>query len=496
MSLIKKIQLPDSSSYSLGVFTGTCITPASTPTKVVSCDTFNVSDLKKGAVIYVTFDNTNTAAVASLKLNVNDTGEKPVKKFYNASLNNLNNPAELSANETYIFQYDGTNWVCMTSDFSVDTKNTVGSSQSDDMLYLVGATTQTTAVTSTTSYSNKNVYTQNGSLYATALYEGNNQVATKSYVDGLVANATVYKGTFNATNGAINGGSTTLTSVAEKVGHLYKCDTAGTYCGTTFEVGDSIYFVKDVASNIAPTATDINPIEGTVSVSLPASTPELSESDTAIATVEGVEIKAKISSDYIKRADLNSSLSALGNTYATQSQLSQYVKETDLPKNYSQLNVYSLSNPLSPTIVKPSSSDSGLTIYGGDNVTLIGSANSQSITIEAIDTTYTAGTNITISDNIISAPNVMSNIKLSANGGNVPANIFDSSISPASGIMSFVAGPDISIGVTGSNQIQFDCTYQGVKGVGISTIQAISADAYNATDFLPDPSTVYIVTAN
>ena len=496
MSLIKKIQLPNDSSYSVGVFTGTCSTPASTVTKAVSCDTFNNTDLKKGAVIYVTFDNTNTASVSNLQLNVNETGAKSIKKFYNASLNVLNNPAELSANETYIFQYDGTNWVCMTSDFSVDTKNTVGSANTNEKLYLVGATTQTGATTSTASYSNQNVYTQNGSLYATALYEGTKQVATKSYVDGLVANATVYKGTFNATNGAINGGSTTLTSVAEKVGHLYKCDTAGTYCGTTFEVGDSIYFVKDVASNIAPTATDINPIEGTVSVSLPTSTPELSESDTTIATVEGVEIKAKISSDYIKRADLNSSLSALGNTYATQSQLSQYVKETDLPKNYSQLNVYSSSNAFSSTIVKPSSSNSGLTIYGGDNVTLIGSDNSQSITIEAIDTTYTAGTNITISDNIISAPNVMSNIKLSANGGNVPANIFDSSISPASGIMSFVAGPDISIGVTGSNQIQFDCTYQGVKGVGISTIQAISADAYNATDFIPDASTVYIVTAN
>ena len=496
MSLIKKIQLPDSSSYSLGVFTGTCITPGSTAIKEVSCDTFNNSDLKKGAVIYVTFDNTNTALVSNLQLNVNDTGAKSIKKFYNASLNLLNNPAELFANETYIFQYDGTNWVCMTSDFSVDTKNTVGSANNNEKLYLVGATTQTGAATSTASYSNQNVYTQNGSLYATALYEGTNQVATKSYVDGLVANATVYKGTFNATNGAINGGSTTLTSVAEKVGHLYKCDTAGTYCGTTFEVGDSIYFVKDVASNTAPTATDINPIEGTVSVSLPASTPELSESDTTIATVEGVEIKAKISSDYIKRADLNSSLSALGNTYATQSQLSQYVKETDLPKNYSQLNVYSSSTAVYPTIVKPSSSDSVLNIYAGDNVTLIGSENPQSITIKAIDTTYTAGTNITISDNIISAPNVMSNIKLSAEGGDVPANIFDSSISPVSGIMSFVAGPDISIGVTGSNEIQFDCTYQGVKGVGISTIQAISADAYNAADFLPDPSTVYIVTAN
>ena len=76
MSLIKKIQLPNSSSYSVGVFTGTCNTPASTTIKVVSCDTFNNTDLKKGAVIYVTFDNTNTASVSNLQLNVNGTGAK------------------------------------------------------------------------------------------------------------------------------------------------------------------------------------------------------------------------------------------------------------------------------------------------------------------------------------------------------------------------------------------------------------------------------------
>lgn len=496
MSIIKNVKLPSGTLYSVGAFTGTCNTPASTAEKIVECSTFDESSLKMGAVVYVTFSITNTSSAANLKLNVNNTGAKPIKKFYNASLNNLNSPAELSANETYMFQYDGTNWVCMTSDYSVDTKNTVGSSNSVEKLYLVGATSQTGAATSTTSYSNQNVYTQNGSLYALALYEGNNQVATKSYVDGLVANATVYKGTFNAATGAINGGSTTLTSAEEKVGHLYKCDTAGTYCGTTFEIGDSIYFVKDVAAGTAPTATDVNPIEGTVTVSTPTATPALSDSETTIATVEGVDIKAKISGDYIKRADLNSSLNALGNTYVKQTELSNYVKASDLPKNYSSINIYSSHSATTPTTITPPSSASALSIKAGNNVTLASDSNSQTVTISASDTTYTAGTNIRIDENVISAPDVMSKIMVSANGGNASGGIFDSSISPASGIMSFVAGPDISIGVTNNNQIQFDCTYQGVKGVGISTIQAISADAYNAADFLPDPSTVYIVTAS
>lgn len=46
-----------------------------------------------------------------------------------------------------------------------DTKNTAGSSNSTSKLYLVGATSQSSA--GVTTYSNANVYATNGSLYST-----------------------------------------------------------------------------------------------------------------------------------------------------------------------------------------------------------------------------------------------------------------------------------------------------------------------------------------
>ena len=90
------------------IYSGTCSTDPGVAIKVVSCSNFV---LEKGAVIFVTFDNTNTAAVADLKLNVNNTGEKPIKYLLTT-----NDPANLPAvgyiraNQTYMFQYDGTNW--------------------------------------------------------------------------------------------------------------------------------------------------------------------------------------------------------------------------------------------------------------------------------------------------------------------------------------------------------------------------------------------------
>ena len=54
----------------------------------------------------VKFDKTNSAAVSGLQLNVNSTGAKAIK--YRGG--NLPAPATLSANRTYLFVYDGTNY--------------------------------------------------------------------------------------------------------------------------------------------------------------------------------------------------------------------------------------------------------------------------------------------------------------------------------------------------------------------------------------------------
>lgn len=94
-----------------GLFYGTCSTAAGTVAKVVECDDFTADNLKAGAIIIVTFTATNSGAVASLTMNVNSTGAKPIKYINNGTLGNLSSAGHLKANVEYPFYYDGTNWV-------------------------------------------------------------------------------------------------------------------------------------------------------------------------------------------------------------------------------------------------------------------------------------------------------------------------------------------------------------------------------------------------
>lgn len=127
MAEISKIKLPSGDVYDIKdsrvgnakIFYGTCNTAAATVAKVVTCADFTSSDLVKGALIFVKFDYTNSGAVANLTLNVNSTGAKPLKKQYNTTgSNNLVSAGELVADSTYLFQYNGTNWICMTLDYN------------------------------------------------------------------------------------------------------------------------------------------------------------------------------------------------------------------------------------------------------------------------------------------------------------------------------------------------------------------------------------------
>ena len=116
----------------------------------------------------------------------------------------------------------------------------------------------------------------------------------------LVTNATHFKSGFAATgDGAIDGGSTTLKSVAEKIGDMYVCTTSGTLYGTTFEVGDSIIFKADVAAGTAPTAASIIAIESTVSVT------QTLTSGTKIGTVEGVDLYCQTNTDTYRAIQVN-----------------------------------------------------------------------------------------------------------------------------------------------------------------------------------------------
>ena len=110
---------------------GVCSTAADTAAKTVACTGFT---LATGAWIAVRFTVTNTAAVANLTLNVNNTGAKAIK-YRNA---NLPAVGDLSANRTYLFVYDGTYWQWV-GDRNTDSASTrvlkTGDTMSGDLLF-------------------------------------------------------------------------------------------------------------------------------------------------------------------------------------------------------------------------------------------------------------------------------------------------------------------------------------------------------------------------
>lgn len=104
----------DSTNYTLysgnaRIFYGTCSTAAGTAEKDVTCTAYDA--LTVGDIIFVTFANTNSGAVGSLKLDVNGKGAKPIKYLGNATKSNLPSAGYIIKDTPYRFVYDGTNWV-------------------------------------------------------------------------------------------------------------------------------------------------------------------------------------------------------------------------------------------------------------------------------------------------------------------------------------------------------------------------------------------------
>ena len=101
------------------IFYGTCGTAAATATKEVTCASYDA--LTAGDILVVKFSNANTAAVADLKLNVNNKGAKAIKKHYNATVLNNLNAANTLTNSVHVFTFDGTNWLLIDSDYNTNT---------------------------------------------------------------------------------------------------------------------------------------------------------------------------------------------------------------------------------------------------------------------------------------------------------------------------------------------------------------------------------------
>lgn len=123
-----------------GVFYGTCSTAAATTAKVVVCDAFTSDELVAGATVWVKFSDTNSGAVGSLTLNVNNTGAKNIKYINNGSRGNLTSAGYLKAGPVYPFTYDGTYWVCAFN------YNTTYSSMTDAE-YQAGTSTSSRLIT-------------------------------------------------------------------------------------------------------------------------------------------------------------------------------------------------------------------------------------------------------------------------------------------------------------------------------------------------------------
>ena len=105
-------------------FYGTCDSEADEVEKAVDCPDFTMDDLKPGAMICVIFSINNNGAVANLKLNVNETGAKPIKYIYNGAYSNIPSKDYIKLNQIYHFTYDGTNWIIQLN-YNTNT-NTLG----------------------------------------------------------------------------------------------------------------------------------------------------------------------------------------------------------------------------------------------------------------------------------------------------------------------------------------------------------------------------------
>ena len=106
----------------IAIFNATCSTAAATAEKAVTCSDFKSADLKIGATVLVAFSETNSAAVADLKLNVNGTGAYPIKQNKAGAYSNLDSAGYLKADNTYPFIFNGTYWITW---YNTDT-NTIG----------------------------------------------------------------------------------------------------------------------------------------------------------------------------------------------------------------------------------------------------------------------------------------------------------------------------------------------------------------------------------
>ena len=100
----------------LGVYAGTCTTAAATAAKVATVNGGTYFSLIDGTTVYIKFSNTNTAAVASVTLNVNNTGAKSVVVLRNGNREYMPTYDCMRANAACMFTYSDGYWWLMNAD--------------------------------------------------------------------------------------------------------------------------------------------------------------------------------------------------------------------------------------------------------------------------------------------------------------------------------------------------------------------------------------------
>lgn len=210
------------------IFYGTCATAAGTAQKDVVCANYtNDGDPVKGDIVFVTFNTTNSAAVANLLLKVGNSTAKSLRCLRNGAVNNLPAVDYIRTNETYCFCYNGTAWVTVV-DYNSNTNTlmrTYASSANTEVPLVAGSTgTTATAPTHTSSY--KDLY---GMLPAT--------VANRSTIN-LSTGAITFNGKLILKSGVTYGDTLPTTNTA--TGQIFFTPAANSNIAQT---EDKIYMV-------------------------------------------------------------------------------------------------------------------------------------------------------------------------------------------------------------------------------------------------------------
>ena len=142
-----------------------CSSNASSQVKIVAVknyDNVNIEmPLIKGITLPIFFINSNTAINPILQINDHAAVQYPIYKFGNTAPGITPSDSWMPESMISLTFYGD----CWRINNYFDLGNSTGSinDNSNDLLYLIGAKTQTSAAST---YSNNNIYSQNGKLYS------------------------------------------------------------------------------------------------------------------------------------------------------------------------------------------------------------------------------------------------------------------------------------------------------------------------------------------